>query len=138
MSTVALFVIQGTASISRLFCVSTYPTIGILVLRVLYMFSHSNLARAIISITYLGAIVSTIAILILLLNGRPLLTPLSTLAEHVDLVGCPVHVMTRFWHLYLPAFTLHTVLYIFTLIRVLNCENSPQALLIRRLHREYV
>ncbi|KAF8055632.1 hypothetical protein FPV67DRAFT_1540355, partial [Lyophyllum atratum] len=119
MSTVALFVIQG-----------------ILVVRVFYMFEHSVIARAIIALTYGGAIVSSITTLILVLNGANLLTPLSALAEHVQLVGCPVHPMSKFWHLYIPAFSLHTVLYIFTLIRVLNCEDSPQALLIRRLHRD--
>ncbi|KAG6916720.1 hypothetical protein DXG01_005600 [Tephrocybe rancida] len=119
MSTVALFTIQG-----------------ILVVRVFYMFEHNLIARTIIAFTYGAAIVSTITALALVMVGAVLLKPLSTLAQVVDLVGCPVRTMTDFWHLYIPAFSLHTVLYIFTLIRVLNCDDSPQSLLIKRLHRD--
>ncbi|RDB15060.1 hypothetical protein Hypma_005443 [Hypsizygus marmoreus] len=119
MSTVALFVIQG-----------------IPVLRVFYMFSHSLVARCIIAFSYGAAIVSSITLLTLVLGGASLLTPLSVLAEVADLVGCPVQTETKFWHLYIPAFLLHTILYVFTLIRVLSCDDSPQALLIRRLHRD--
>ncbi|KAG6856381.1 hypothetical protein H0H87_005078 [Tephrocybe sp. NHM501043] len=109
---------------------------GILVVRVFYMFEHNLIARIIIAFTYAAAIVSTITALALVMVGTVLLKPLDTLAHVVDLVGCPVRTMTDFWHLYIPAFSLHTVLYIFTLIRVLNCDDSPQSPLIRRLHRE--
>ncbi|KAF8515199.1 hypothetical protein JB92DRAFT_3115082 [Gautieria morchelliformis] len=119
LSTVALFVIQG-----------------ILVVRVFYLFSHSTVARFIIAGSYVVSITATIVLEYNALHGRPLLTPLAALAERVALVGCPVHQMKLMWHLFLPAFSLHTVLYIFTLIRVLSCEDSPQALLIRRLHRD--
>jgi hypothetical protein len=103
---------------------------------VFYLFSHSVVARFIITSSYLAAIIATIVLEYNILHGRSFLTPLAALAERVTLVGCPVHQITLFWHLFLPAFSLHTILYIFTLIRVLSCEDSPQALLIRRLHRE--
>lgn len=109
---------------------------GILVVRVFYLFSHSLIARIIITSSYIASIIVTIVLEYSVFHGRSLLTPLDTLGTVVHLVGCPVHPMTRFWNLFLPAFSLHTILYIFTLIRVLSCEDSPQALLIKRLHRE--
>ncbi|KAF8060632.1 hypothetical protein FPV67DRAFT_1510850, partial [Lyophyllum atratum] len=116
MSTVALFVIQG-----------------ILVVRVFYMFEHSVIARAIIALTYGGAIVSSITTLILVLNGANLLTPLSALAEHV---GCPVHPMSKFWHLYIPAFLVaHIAIYLHA-DTSLKLRGLTPALLIRRLHRD--
>ncbi|KAG6901717.1 hypothetical protein C0995_008797 [Termitomyces sp. Mi166 len=121
MSTVAFFIIQG-----------------LLVLRVFYMFEHSLLARFIIAITWAFSIASAIILLAFVMHDVILVKPLSTLARLKDLIGCPVPTETNFWHLYIPAFVLHTVLYIFTLIRALNCENSLQAPLIKRLHREYV
>lgn len=110
--------------------------VGILVLRVLYMFSHSFLVRTIVVAVHVISIVSTVTILALLLNGRSLLTPLFSLEQYVHLKGCTVHAMTGFWHLFLPALVLHTVLYLVTVMRLLSCEDSPKALLIRRLHRE--
>jgi len=109
---------------------------GILVVRVFYMFEHSLVARVIIASTYLGAIAATIALEIQLFKDILLVRTLSALAEVVHLVGCPVVTETGFWHLYIPAFTLHSVLYIFTFIRVLGSDGSPQALLIKRLHRD--
>ncbi|KAF8871317.1 hypothetical protein BD779DRAFT_473905 [Infundibulicybe gibba] len=100
------------------------------------MFKHSKFAQCFIIATYSSAIAASITLLILVLLNRSFITPLSALSERVNLVGCPVHSLTKFWYLYIPAFSLHTVLYIFTLIQVLSCRNSPKALLIRRLHRD--
>ncbi|KAH0589807.1 hypothetical protein H2248_000002 [Termitomyces sp. 'cryptogamus'] len=119
LSTVALFTIQG-----------------ILVARVFYLFEHSRTARLIIAITYGAAIIATITTLVLVMVDAMLLKPLSTLSQVVDLVGCPIRPQTTFWRIYISAFALHTVLYIFTLVRVRNCENSLQAPLIKRLHRD--
>ncbi|KNZ71284.1 hypothetical protein J132_00076 [Termitomyces sp. J132] len=109
---------------------------GILVARVFYLFEHSRTARLIIAITYGAAIIATITTLVLVMVDAMLLKPLSTLSQVVDLVGCPIRPQTTFWRIYISAFALHTVLYIFTLVRVRNCENSLQAPLIKRLHRD--
>ncbi|KIJ58909.1 hypothetical protein HYDPIDRAFT_119039 [Hydnomerulius pinastri MD-312] len=83
---------------------------GVISLRVWHLFTHNSIIRGAVTIIYLVCIVAIVVFLFMSLGLAP---------TSQEGCGAMLHIAI-FWRVYLPAVILHSVLYLFTVLRTLG------------------
>jgi hypothetical protein len=116
-----------------------YISTAVLVLRIWYLFRHSNAARVLVMSCFAVCVIAeavTLGLSFADLHSEMIVVPGIRILE----LGCTAPPPSKLWRLFIPALILHTILYIFTAYRgLINRSIAAEAApLMRRLIREYV
>jgi hypothetical protein len=117
----------------------THLCAAVLVLRIWYLYRHSRIARILAVVCFVTCVTAEcVALGVSFKDLHSEINPLP--GVRILGLGCMSPPPSKLWRMFVPAFVLHTVLYIFTAYRGLRnrCVVAEAAPLMRRLLREYV
>jgi hypothetical protein len=116
----------------------THLCAAVLVLRIWYLYRHSRTARILAVACFVTCITAEcVALGVSFKDLHSQINPLP--GVRILGLGCMAPPPSKLWRMFIPAFVLHTVLYIFTAYRGLRNRSvvAEAAPLMRRLLREY-
>ena len=139
LTVLAMIVVQGRTCACPFSCEPYwYILAAVLVLRIWYLFTHSKIARVLVTTSFFASALTqslTLGLSFKDLHSEIIVVP----GVPILRLGCMVPPM-NLWRLFVSPMVLHTVLYLFIVYRAVRSHNiaAETTPLMRRLLREYV